>query len=156
VKYNPKRHNPEYKESKISNDTNPKDSRSQSRILYDFAMSKIIKLYISDNNRDEVYALVRVNNHTELLELSSIRAIQWLTNLYSENIDNDDLYGEDFYKKVIHTIKSQYQINDTQRAQIYRRIAHLDDSIWYDLGTKKWDAVKMFFHYCNVIFIPPR
>jgi len=142
VKYNPKKHNPKYKESKISNKS--KDNRSQSRILFDFAQSKIIKLYIEDNNKDEVYALVPINHHTELLNLSSMRAIQWLTNQYSQIIDTDELYGEDFYKKVIHTIKSQCQMNDTQQTKIYRRIAHLDnDSIWYDLGGDSWNALKI-------------
>lgn len=141
VKYDPKKNNPKYKESKISDKS--KDNRSQSRILFDFALSKIIKLYIADNNKDEVYALVPINSHTELLNLSSVRAIQWLTDKYSQIIDTDELYGEDFYKKVIHTIKSQCQMNNTQQVKIYRRIAHLDDSIWYDLGDDSWNALKI-------------
>ena len=142
-KYNPKKDNPKYNESKIKKENIPKDTRSQSRILYDFAMSKIEKLYIEENNQDEVFALVKMDDHVELINVTSSYAIEWLTDEYSKSIDDDDIHSEDFYKKVTHTIKSKGKRGNSERVKINNRISQLDDSIWYDLGGNEWNAVKI-------------
>ena len=142
-KYDPKKDNPEYKKAKIANDNTSKDTRSESRILFDLAMSNIKKLYIQDNNQEEVYALVPINNHTEFINISSSRAINWLSDLYSKLVNDDEIYGEDFYKKVSHAIESYCKINISDRTRFYNRIAQLDNSVWYDLGTDEHNAVKI-------------
>ena len=142
-KHNPEKHNPEYEKSKIIEDNTSKDKRSESRILFDLAMSNIKKLYIQDNNQEEVYALVPINNHIEFINMSSSRAINWLSNLYSRVINTNEIYGEDFYRKVSHAIESNCKINISDRTRFYNRITQLEDSVWYDLGTDEHNAVKI-------------
>ncbi len=144
--YNPKKDNPAYKKSKINNEkksATPKDARSQSRILFDYAMSHIKKLYIQDNNREEVYALVPINSHAEFINISSSRFLNWLSDSYSKIIDSNEIHGEDFYKKISHAIESHCKINISERTKFYNRSAQLDDSIWYDLGTDDYTAIKI-------------
>lgn len=143
VEYDPKKHISKYEKSKIDEKNIPKDSRSQSRILFDYAMSNIEKLYIQENDREEVYALIPINNHTEFINISSSRFLNWLSDSYSKIIDTDDIYGEDFYKKVYHAIESRSKINISERTQFHNRIAQLDDSVWYDLGNEDYTAVKV-------------
>ena len=93
-------------------------------------MSNIKKLYIQDNNQEEVYALVPINNHLEFNNASSSLFISWLSDSYSQIIDSDNIYGEDFYKKISHAIESHSRINISERTKFYNRIAQLDNSIW--------------------------
>lgn len=142
-KFNPKKDNPDYEKSKIAGDDTSKDKRSESRILFDLAMSNIKKLYKQDNNQEEVYALVPINNHTEFINMSSTRAINWLSDLYSKVINTNEIHGEDFYRKVTHAIESDCKMNTSDRTRFYNRIAQLKDSVWYDLGTDEHNAVKI-------------
>ena len=130
-------------EGKDKNFGNEKDSRSSSKILYDFALSKIKKTRISANNSDEVYSVVMINDHIEVLNIASLRAKQWLSYEYSKNIDPDEIHSDDFFKNVLNSIISQAQMNGTEKAKVYNRIAQHDDSIWYDLGTPDWKAIKI-------------
>jgi len=128
---------------KKSDKTNPKDERTSSKILFDFVKSKIIKTVISENNSDEVYAVVLINNHHEILNLASTRARHWLRYEYSRNIDENEIHSDDFFKNVLNSIISQAQMNGTVKEKIHNRIAQLDEEIWYDLGTPDWKAIKI-------------
>lgn len=120
-----------------------KDERTASRKCYDFAITKIKKLVISENNSDEVYAVVQVNNHIEAINLSSTRARHWLNDEYSKNIESNEIHAEDFFKTVLNHIIAKAQMNGTERSQIYNRVAQLDNAIYYDLGTPDWQLVKI-------------
>ena len=122
---------------------NSKEERSTAKILFDLAISKIKKLVISENNSDEVYGVVSIKSHTEVLNLSSARARHWLSYEYSENVDSTEIYGDDFFKKILHSIMAQAQINGTKKAKIYTRVAQTEDSFWYDLGTGDFQAIKI-------------
>ncbi len=119
-----------------------KDSRKDSKKLYDFAKSKTLKLVISENNSNEVYAVVKINNHAETLNLVSKRATHWLSNEYRK-IDLDEIHSDDFYKNVLHAIISDAQMNGTPREKIYNRVAMLKDEFLYDLGTFDYSAIKI-------------
>ena len=150
--HNPTKDNPAYKKSKINEKKNtPKDTRSQSRILFDYAMSNIEKLYIQDNNREEVYVLVPINNHSEFINISSSRFLNWLSDSYSKIIDINEIHGEDFYRKISHAIESYCKINISERTRFYNRVAQLDDSIWYDLGTEDYTAIKITNKKTNTV-----
>jgi hypothetical protein len=119
------------------------DTKTESKNCYDFAMTRIKKLVISENNSDDVYAIIHVNNHVEAINLSSARARYWLNSEYSKHINSNKLHSDDFYKTVIYHIISSAHMDGTRRAQIYHRIAQSDDGFFYDLGTPDWQFVKI-------------
>ncbi len=119
------------------------DSRSEQKKLYDFALTRIDKLVISENDSDKVFAIVRNNNHNETISLSTTKAIHWLTNEHMQFGDSDKLYSSDFYKTILNSIISKASMNGTQKVVIYNRVAQLDGEIWYDLGNLQWQAIKI-------------
>jgi hypothetical protein len=119
------------------------DGRSDQKKLYDFALTRIDKLIVSENNSDEVFATVKNNDHIETIHLSSTRAIHWLTNEHMQVGDLDKLHSPDYYKTILNTIISKASMNGTVKEIIYNRVAQLDDAIWYDLGNSKWQAIKI-------------
>lgn len=119
------------------------DERSTSKKVLDFAISKIKKLVISENDSDGTYAIIESNGHVESLNLESKRARQWLNDQYSRNVESNDIQGDDFYKNVTYNIITKAQMNGTERAKIHNRIAQLESQILYDLGTPDWKIVKI-------------
>jgi len=120
-----------------------KDERTASKKALDFALTKIKKLVISENNSDEVYAIVEVNNHVEAISLSSVRARYWLNDEYSKNIESNEIHADDFFKTVLNHIIAKAQMNGTDRVQVHNRIAQADGAIYYDLGTQDWQLIKI-------------
>lgn len=120
-----------------------KDERKASKILYDHAQTKILKIAVSQNNIEEVYAIVRTNNHIETINLSVARAKYWLSNEHAKFPDYNELHSDEFYKTILNAIISKAQMNETNKQTIYNRIAHFDNEIWYDLGNSKWQAIKI-------------
>jgi len=119
------------------------DNRTDQKKLHDFAETKILKLVISENNSNEVYAIVNHNDHIETFSLSSSRALHWLTNEHSNFGNSNNIYSPDFYKTILHNLKSKAIMNCTKTAIIYNRIAQIKNEIWYDLGNPKWQAIKI-------------
>ena len=70
-KYNPKKDNPKYKESEIMI-PDDEENKNDSKKVYEFAQSKIIKKVRSAGDHNRVYALVKIrqplqNNRVRLL-----------------------------------------------------------------------------------------
>jgi len=133
---------PNEKDVKIQNRIDG-DGRTEQKKLHDFALTRINKLVISENNSDEVFAIVQNNDHIETINLSTTRAIHWLTNEHAQFGNSDKLYSSDFYKTILNTIISKTTMNGTKKVAIYNRIAQLENEIWYDLGNSKWKAIKI-------------
>jgi len=119
------------------------DNRSEQKKLHDFVLTRINKLVISENNSDEVFAIIQNNNHIETINLASTRAIHWLTNEHTQFGDSNKLHSSDFYKAILNTIISKASMNGTQKTVIYNRVAQLENQIWYDLGNSEWQAIKI-------------
>ena len=119
------------------------DKRSEQRKLYDFALSRIDKLVISQTDSNEVYAILKINDHVETFNLSSTRAIHWLTNEHAQFGDSDELHSPDYYKTILNSIIAKASMNGAKKAKIYNRIAQLENEIWYDLGDSSWKAIKI-------------
>ena len=119
------------------------DRRSDQKKLYDFALTRIDKLVISENNSDEVFGILKNNNHIETLSLSSTRAIHWLTHEHNQFGNSDELHSSEYYKTILNTIISKATMNGTQKVKVYNRIAQLEKEIWYDLGNSSWQAIKI-------------
>ncbi len=119
------------------------DKRSEQKKLYDFALGRIDKLVISQTDSNEVYAILKNNNHIETFNLSSTRAIYWLTNEHTQFGDNDELHSSDYYKTILNSIIAKASMNGTEKVKVYNRIAQLEKEIWYDLGDSSWQAIKI-------------
>lgn len=126
-----------------------KEQENISEKIYKFAMTKIKKLVISESDSNKVYALISKNGHTESLDLSNKRALHWLRWVYNKKTGKN--YSEDNYQNALTLIKSQAIMNETKRETIYNRVAMVDDSIFYDLATFDWKAVKITKNNVEVV-----
>ncbi|MCH7561187.1 MAG: hypothetical protein IIC67_07465 [Thaumarchaeota archaeon] len=133
----------ETKQKKSNKKNLDKDRRSDQKKLYDFVLTRIDKLVISENNSDEVFGILKNNNHIETFNLSSTRAVHWLTNEHNQFGNSDELHSSDYYKTILNTIISKATMNGTQKVKVYNRIAQLEKEIWYDLGDSSWQAIKI-------------
>ncbi len=140
VKYDPKKHNPEYDESSIMvNDDEEK--LKDSKKVYDFAQSKIIKKVRSAGDHNRVYALVQVNNHYKTIELGSWDSVQWIKSIYESATGN--FFSDDLYKTALSVITSHAIIDEISIDEIYSRIAFVNGEIFYDLCNDKYELVKI-------------
>jgi hypothetical protein len=124
-------------------DSEEKDTRSSAKKIYDYAITKIGKIVIAENNSDEVYAVINVNTHVETIHLGSKRAKQWLRYSYSKDIASDEIHTDDVYQNALEQIISNAQMSEIHRTKVHTRVAQTDDAIWYDLGNEKWEAIKI-------------
>ena len=119
-----------------------KDSRSESKKLYDFANTLIEKLVIDDSNQTRVYAVVIINDQPQCLDLASSKAIHWLS-YELRKLDLEQIRGDDFFKNILHAIISDAQMGNSFREKIYHRICQKPDEIYYDLGTNDGYLVRI-------------
>ena len=142
-KYDPKLHNPEYSQSILKKES--KESEDDSTIaekLYEFAKPQIKKLVTSHININDVYMQVQNNNHIETLNIDSSKAIHWLRYNYYEATQEN--YSDEQYKTALSLNKSQAIMSEANKEEIYNRIAMPDNNtIYYDLANKNWQAVKI-------------
>jgi hypothetical protein len=127
---------------KYANNPEENDS-SESKTLYDFTLSKIKKIVISQNNSSEVYAIIENNGHIETLNLSSRRAIQWLVYNYHNENKTAKIHGDEFYKNVLTTIVATAQMNGTKKENVYTRVALIDGTLYYDLVSSDWKSIRV-------------
>ena len=113
----------------VLNDAEQKDTRSESKKLYDLAYSMIEKLVIDDSNQNKVYAVIEINGQTQCLDLASSRAIHWLSFEFRK-LDFENIRGDEFFKNILHAIISDAQMNNSLREKIYHRIAQKPSEIY--------------------------
>lgn len=139
------------KKNKLGKNKIVQDERNDSKKLYDFALSKIKKLIISENNQNDVYAVIEINSHIETLHLATNRAKYWMNVLYSNEVNTQEIRSDEFYKGVLNAIISMAQMKETLRSKVYNRIAQLDGEIYYDLGNPQWELVHITKEGVNII-----
>ncbi len=142
--YNPYLHNPEYVQSKLKErkKDDDEDDDTVSEKLYQFAKARIKKLVTSDIDINDVYMLVKNNSHIESLNIDGSKTRHWLRYNYYKT--TGDHYPDGQYDSALQLIKSQAIMSESNREQIYNRIAMPgNDTIYYDLADPKWQAVKI-------------
>ena len=122
---------------------NQKDVRKDNKKLYDHALQKINKLVISENNSDEVFAVVKKEKGVETFKVTSRRFRVWLCNEFLQNINSNEIKNDDFFKSVANSIYSYAKMNGIKTEKIYNRIAQLKDEIYYDLSYEDGTAIKI-------------
>ncbi len=110
--------------------------------IYNFTKNQIEKFVISDSDSSLVYGIITVNDHKETIDLGSSMAIQWIKTLYFEH--KGEIHSDETFSNVLSMITAQArQSEETERVQIFNRLAMTDDAIFYDLCTQDWEAVKI-------------
>ncbi len=100
-------------------------------------MERICKLVISQENNDEVYAIVKSSRKLETINLSSKRAIDWLRQL------DLMIHSQTFYKEILDKIASKAKWEEARKSVIHNRIAYHKNCIYYDLGKTDGRIVKV-------------
>ena len=126
----------------INEEKEDSNSKNVSEKVYRFAREQITKIIISDTDSSLVYAIIRVNNHKETIEIKSSMACQWLKASYFKH--SNEFHSDDVFSNVLSMIAAESQQDpNIPRLQIYNRIAMTEEGIYYDLCTSKWEAIKI-------------
>lgn len=72
------------------------DKRSEAKKLHDHALTKIKRLVISENNSNEVYAVVKKSKGVATFQITSRRFRDWLWNEHTKFINSDEIRTDDF------------------------------------------------------------
>lgn len=115
---------------------------SQVEELYKFASEKVENLIVSEDNSNQIFAKIHNHDHIETVNLDSVNAVNWL--MYEHRTFTKAFYGMENYKTAMKHLKSEALFNGTAREKIYVRIAQTKNGIYYDLGGKTWNLVKIF------------
>ena len=124
-------------------DNSTKDARKDNRKLYDHALTKINKLVISENNSNEVYALVKKEKGVHAFKVNSKRFYHWLRNEYDLNINSKEIRTDDFFKAISNSIFSYAVTRGAKTEKIYNRIAQRGDEIWYYIADQDGKVIKI-------------
>ena len=109
-----------------------------------FANSEIIKVIKSQSNNTQVFAIVKMNNHYETIELdkNNSKTNNWLRVQAVKK--QFEVYSEDTCASAIGLIKANAMMDEnTRNESIHLRLAYVKDEIYYDLGRADWKLVKI-------------
>lgn len=112
--------------------------------LAKFATSEMIKVSISQSDSTRVFAIVKMNNHSETIELdkNNSKTNNWLRVRALEKLN--EMYSEDTCASAIGFLKAKALMNEKiQSEEIHLRLAYVYDEIYYDLGRADWKLIKI-------------
>src|SRR5690348_2996816 len=145
--YRPQKHILNYDKAEINTTKEPRINIS--REIYEFAKSKIKQLVVSNSDSDQVFALIENGGHIETWNLNSSKTRDWLRyGFYTETGEN---YSDEAYKNAIALIKAEAVMNGAPRVNIYNRVAMVDKTIYYDLVSPDFKAVKITANAVEII-----
>lgn len=118
----------------------PEENTSEK--IYKFAKTKIKKCIVLENDSSQIFALIENDNHIETIDLSNTKAKSWLRySYYSQTGKNP---SDEMYTNALLLIKAEaIHARTASREPIFNRIAMSSGSIYYDLTTSDWKALKI-------------
>ncbi len=125
-------------------DKTDKPKESPFKILAKFATSEMIKVCTSQSDNTRVFAVVKMNNHFETIELDkkNSRTIHWLMVTAYEKLN--EMYSEDTCTNAIGFLKAKALMNEKMTSEeIHLRLAYTNDEIYYDFGSTDWKLLKI-------------
>jgi len=128
----------------IKNKQTEKKQDNQVKILAKFTTSEMIKVCTSQSDNTQVFAVVKMKNHYETIELDkkNSRTIHWLMVTASEKLD--EMYTEDTCANTIGFLKAKALMNEKINSEkIHLRLAYVNDEIYYDFGRTDWKLLKI-------------
>ncbi|KFM16656.1 hypothetical protein SCCGRSA3_01042 [Marine Group I thaumarchaeote SCGC RSA3] len=112
--------------------------------LAKLATSEMTKICTSQSDNTRVFAVVKMNNHYETIELDkkNSRTIHWLMVTASDKLN--EMYSEDICANVIGFLKAKALMNEEiESREINLRLAFVNDEIYYDFGHTDWKLLKI-------------
>ena len=112
--------------------------------LAKFATSEMIRVCKSQSDNTRVFAVVKMNNHFETIELdkNNSRTNNWLRVSASEKLN--EMFTEETCASVIGFLKAKAIMNEEIKTEsIHLRLAYVCDEIYYDLGRTDWKLIKI-------------
>jgi len=128
----------------------PKESPVQK--LAKFATSEMIKVCTSQSNGTQVFAIVKMNNHFETIELDkkNQRTVHWIMVRAHEKLH--EMYSEETCANAIGFLRAKALMNEEiQSEEIHLRLAYVYDEIYYDLGRADWKLIKIAKDGINIV-----
>lgn len=105
-----------------------------------------------ENELEETFAAVPIDNHWEVLSLKSGKFKKLLTKLYYEK--QRSAPSSDGMNEALKVLEMKASFSN-QQYKLQKRIAKLNDEIFYDLCNKKWQAIKVNKQGCTLEVNPP-
>jgi hypothetical protein len=128
----------------VSDKSKDKPKESSIKILAKLATSEMTKVCTSQSDNTRVFAVVKMKNHFETIELDkkNSRTVHWLMVTASEKLD--EMYSEEICANVIGFLKAKALMNeDIKSEEINLRLAYVSDEIYYDFGNVNWKLMKI-------------
>ncbi|MDC8437953.1 MAG: hypothetical protein LV468_03005, partial [Candidatus Nitrosotenuis sp.] len=131
-----------------------KEEITNTKKLVDFVNMRVIKSVISKSNSHKVISLIPINDHFESIDITSTKAIAWLKSSYYDVYGL--IYSNETYKNALDlfysiTIFSQ----ETPEEPVFKRVAQTNDTIYYDLCNREWEAVKITKAKTEIVKLGP-
>lgn len=128
-------------ETKIDDSKDDLDSSNDKKAIPDILVelaSQKAKFFC--NEIEEGFAAIEVDNHNEVIKLRSKKFNRWLIKLYF--VLTSKSVSQDAIKQAISTLEMFANFSGNEK-KLEKRVAISGDDFYYDLGDKKWRAVKI-------------
>jgi len=122
-------------------ETSIEEQKNTSEKIYNFVKIKIKRSIVSENDSSQVFALIENDDHLETIDLSSSLAKSWLR--YSYYSQTRKSYSDEMYANALLLVKAKAIHGGATREPAFNRISMVNDSLYYDLTTPDWKALKI-------------
>jgi hypothetical protein len=112
--------------------------------LAKFVTTEMIKVSTSQSDCTRVFAVVKMNNHYETIELDkkNQKTIHWM--MVQGHKKYNEMYSEETCSSAIGFLRAKALMNEKIQSEvIYLRLAYVYDEIYYDLGRADWKLIKI-------------
>ena len=113
----------------------------EKQLLLNFVQNKIIKTITSQNDSSKVFCLVLTNDIKHTIELGSFDATSWLAAIYHN--ETGKIISDDSCNVILNLLKSKAKLEKIQSETIHKRIAFVNDVLYYDLCNDSWELIRV-------------
>ena len=116
------------------------------------------------DNLSQPFAAIKVDEHVEVIPIKNKRFRNWVSKLYydatkQENKSDNaigDILSSEALNSALRVIEGEAIFSKKEPKQLYLRVAKTEDeTIYYDLVNKDWQAVKVTPEGWDIIYAPP-
>ena len=130
-------------------DNSKEEKPDEKQLLLRFVQSKITKTVTSQNDSSKVFCLMESNDIKQTIELGSSDATSWLVATYHN--ETGKIISDDICNMVLNLLKSKAKLEKTQTETIHKRIAFIDDILYYDLCNDSWELIRVSAHDIKIV-----
>ena len=120
------------------------NQESPIKTLAKFVTPLMKKLVVSQADNTRVFAVVKMNNHYETIELDkkNPKATNWVMVTAFDTLKQ--MYSEETCANTIGFLRAKALMKEeTKRDEIHLRVAYVNGEIYYDLGRPDWKIIKI-------------